>query len=150
VAFASGERVEGVPVTVDYPGLLRMAYTVAVKSNLLGRPTTVTVEITSQVAVGPPPFALVHNADRLPLDIADGTALEGGRDGDDTLARTYRPVPHRVGPDEPSRWKFDVKGLHGFVRLFVDLPPRRLQQVALLDPPVAQLRLEQPRYGGGG
>jgi hypothetical protein len=149
VAFASGERVEGIPVTVDYPGLLRMAYTTAVKRNLMGRPTGVTVEITSHVRVGPPPFALVHHPDRLPLDIADGTALEGVREGDDTLARTYRPVPDLVGPDEPSRWRFDVKGLHGYVRLFVDLPPQVLQRVALLDPPVTQLRLE-PWFGGGG
>ena len=43
-----------------------------------------------------------------------------------------------------------TQGLHGFVRLFVDLPPQRLRQVALLDPPVSQLHLEPQRFGGGG
>ncbi len=126
-----------------------MGYTTTVKRNLVGRPTAVTVEITSQLPVAPPHFALVHHPDRLPLDIDDGTALEGVQEGDETLARTYRPMPHRVSPDEPSRWRFDAKGLQGYVRLFVDLPPQRLQQVALLDPPVAQLRLEA-WFGGGG
>jgi len=144
VAFAAGERVEGTAVTVEYPGLLRLAYRSDLKRNITGRPTAVTVAITSELELdGPPPFALVYNSERLPLDVSDGTVLEVVLDGDETIATTRRPVPQRLSAAEPSRWTAEVKHLRGgYVRLFVDIPPAILSRVALIDPPVTGLSLE--------
>jgi hypothetical protein len=39
-------------------------------------------------------------------------------------------------------WAANVHGLHGWIRLFVNTPsPARLRTIALLDPPVENLRL---------
>lgn len=147
VAFAAGEKVEGTPVTIEYRGLLRLSYTTSLKRGLTGRPSSMMVAITSAIPVAPPPFVLVHNSDRLPLDVGDGTPLDAVRDGDETMAVTRRPLPERLAPKDESRWKFDVRNRQGYVRLFVDLPPQHLQRVALLDPPVSQLRLDA-LFGG--
>jgi hypothetical protein len=147
VAFAAGEKVEGAAVAVDYAGLLRLRYATSVKRGFMGKPATMMLDIVSSIAVEPPPFVLVHNPDRLPLDVGDGTALEVALDGDETMAVTRRPTPARLTPDELSRWRVDVKNVLGYVRLFVDLPPEMLQLVALMDPPVKDLRLD-PLFGG--
>lgn len=155
VAFDRGDPVEGAPTTLAYPGLLRMAYRISIRRGITGRPTSLTVSILSEVPLpgpppftGCPPFVLVHNAERLPLDVFDGHPIDVTLDGDETLERFRRIVPARLSPTEESAtWKADVKDRTGFVRLFVDLPPAILRQVALLDPPARNLRLE-PLFGG--
>lgn len=143
VAFAGGERIEGDPVSVQYPGLLRISYRINARRGLLGRPTVLTVTVTSEVPVqSAPPFVLVHNPHRLPLDVTDGTAVEVRREGDETLTTTRRFVPTGLGPDaEPSVWRAELKEREGYVRLMADLPADVLARVAVLDPPVRQLIL---------
>jgi len=145
VAYTAGGKVTGSPVSMEYPGLLRMRYMVSTRRTFgTGRPTGVTVQIDAEVDIlHAPPFALVHNPDRLPLDIYDGQALFVAPEGDPTAVPVPRFIPHRLAPDfRGLAWTADVRGLGGYVRLFVDLPVGRLAGVALLDPPVSTLRLD--------
>jgi len=147
--FLGGERVEGNPITVIYPPLLRMGYEAKFTRSLLGAITGVTVSITSARDLdSPPPFVLVHNPRRFPLSMQDGTALSVIEDGMEGVVSTkvFRPrglsstTPNTVWKSDSEQWKTEVAAATGYLRLFVALEPERLVSVALLDPPPSQLR----------
>lgn len=143
VAFVDGLRIGGPPARVDYPGLLRMDYRLEARRSIVGDPTTLTLTVRAEIELPhPPPLALVHNPDRLPLEIQDGHALAAVPLWNTGIAPTPRIVPPPLGgdPHDPA-WAVDVTGLGGYVRLFVDLPSELIAGVALFDPPVSELRL---------
>jgi hypothetical protein len=144
-AYEAGRRVTGTPVTLDYPGLLRLGYSVVVKHGHGGRPVTAEIRIRSEFELGqPPPFVLVHNPERLPLEIEDGYRLPMKPAADPTASLTTIFRPTVLGTDFREVWHAMVTDLAGYVRLFVVIPPDRLVSVALFDPPVADLRLDAP------
>lgn len=156
VAFDGGRRVLAEPTVVSYPGLLRVWYQLLQGTLPDGRPV-VTVRVRAQQDVeNAPPFVLVHNRDRLPLTIGDGRPVAVVPDaGQAAPQRRFVPSPLGVRPSPAATWHAEP-GMFlqeippvGFLRLFVDLPPEVLRRVALLDPPVATLRV-QPRAPMGG
>ncbi|ORB33181.1 hypothetical protein BST40_26805, partial [Mycobacterium persicum] len=96
--------------------------------------------------IGSPPFVLVNNAQRIPLSITDGDPLDVAPLGDQG-AVAARPAKQFKWPalrsDGASQvFVGDVRGRQGWIRLFADVgDPKRLQRLALLDPPVDALRL---------
>jgi len=145
VAFArfGGNAVTGRPVSLNYPGLLRMRYTVTAKRSIAGKLTKLMLRIQSQLELtSPPAFVLVHHQDRLPLHIDDGRVLAVRPAWDRTATPSARFVPPTLSMSNPElAWTADVRGLSGYVRLFADVPEDRRALVALIDPPVAHLRL---------
>ncbi|MFX4272129.1 hypothetical protein ACQBAR_15115 [Propionibacteriaceae bacterium Y1685] len=141
VSYSAGERVESEPVSVEYPGLLRLSYAVEQRRGMLGRGIpAVLIKIASEIELDhAPPFVLVFNDDRFPLDKDDGEALEVMVDSDQVAMPTRRFIPPGLRPEwSPTTWKAAVHR-PGFVRLFLDLDPARLQSIALLDPDVNSL-----------
>lgn len=144
VAVAPGfERNKGKPVTIQYPGMMRMRYDVAVKRTLTGRTTYVTLTVTAENENPTcPPMVLVHNPDRVPLSYRDGTALPVVSESDPSGEPLRQFRQSRVGPAPVGSWRADVKDKKGFIRLFVELPLETLRTVALLDPPIDKLQLD--------
>lgn len=148
ISFAGGRAVLGQPATVRYRGLLKLWYALEVRRGMMGRgPVLMNVRIRSdRPNPTSPPFALIHNEHRLPLDVNDGDSIMV-RPADDQphpWSPRFRPVSLTPQWAEPG-WVADVTNRTGWVRVFVDLPPDPNRgTVALLDPPVAQL------YLGGG
>lgn len=147
VAFSGGRRVTGPVASIEYPGMLRLQYAVRIGRDPNGFPTTATVAVRSEHDVpGSPSFVLVNNPQRMPLSVHDGQPVDvAPLDAQGQLA------------DQPSKqlrwtaltasgsgelWAANVSGLHGWIRLFLDIPdPAKLRTVALLDPPVQTLQL---------
>nr|WP_296779059.1 hypothetical protein [Rhodococcus sp. (in: high G+C Gram-positive bacteria)] len=147
VAFAAGEKIHGQPVTVDYPGLLRVYYDANVSRNVTGKPTVVTISVAAEMDVeGSPPFVLVHNEERLPLNVRDGVALEVFQANNEGAGGAKQFMLPRLStrPDGPQ-FRADVRDKVGFVRLFAGMAAARLVTFALLDPPVAKLTLQHGR-----
>lgn len=141
VSYAGGQRILGGPVTVQYPGLLRVRYDVALDP----RAGTATVRLAAQLEVSrPPAFVLVHNEERFPLSVRDGQALEVvplGAAG----PRVRQFLPPVLSPTSDQQgWVAEVGERRGFLRLFVDLPPHAMRSVAVLDPPPDRLVLGPP------
>jgi hypothetical protein len=148
-AFTGGRRVLGAPVSIEYGGLLRLWYDVAISRDPHGLPLSAAVRITAETEVtGSPPFVLVNNSERIPLSVNDGSAVDMVQ-----IDAHGRPIGARCkefqwsaltvansGPNSEV-WVGDVRGLQGWVRLFANLPPDRLRLLALLDPAVDTLRL---------
>lgn len=147
VAFSGGRRVTGPVAGIEYPGMLRLQYAVRIGRDPNGFPTTATVAVRSEHDVpGSPSFVLVNNPQRMPLSVHDGQPVDvAPLDAQGQLA------------DQPSKqlrwtaltasgsgelWAANVSGLHGWIRLFVNIAdPAQLRTVALLDPPVQTLQL---------
>ncbi|MBU9762258.1 hypothetical protein FR943_00095 [Mycobacterium sp. TNTM28] len=147
VAFSGGRRVTGPVAGIEYPGMLRLQYAVRIGRDPNGFPTTATVAVRSEHDVpGSPSFVLVNNPQRMPLSVHDGQPVDvAPLDAQGQLA------------DHPSKelrwtaltasgsgelWAANVSGLHGWIRLFVNiLDPAQLSTIALLDPPVQTLQL---------
>jgi hypothetical protein len=143
VAFVNRLRIYGDPTVTEYPGLLRLRYFVEYKRSILHNPDRVLVRLAAEVELGNcPPFVLVHNPDRLPLHPRDGEVLQVMLNLDEVTQPGFQFRPPRLAPQfEETAWRASVRGRHGFVRLFADLPPDRLRLVALLDPALSSLRL---------
>ncbi|OBG81544.1 hypothetical protein A5699_08570 [Mycobacterium sp. E802] len=147
VAFSGGRRVTGPVASIEYPGMLRLQYAVRIGRDQAGYPTTATVAVRSEYDVpGSPSFVLVNNPQRMPLSVHDGQPVDvAPLDAQGQLA------------DQPSKqlrwsalttsgsgelWAANVSGLHGWIRLFLNIPdPAQLRTLALLDPPVQTLQL---------
>lgn len=147
VAFSGGRRVTGPVASIEYPGMLRLQYAVRIGRDPNGFPTTATVAVRSEHDVpGSPSFVLVNNPQRMPLSVHDGQPVDvAPLDAQGQLA------------DQPSKqlrwtaltasgtgelWAANVSGLHGWIRLFLNIAdPAQLRTVALLDPPVQTLQL---------
>ena len=150
VAFQNGAPVFGPPTTIDYPGLLRIHYQVTTKRTLLGTPRVIGLEMNSSFAVEhPPPFALICNPDRFPLHIDDGVPIAMAPAGLEGATPESRLMPARLDRHgQPATWIADLDGAGWlksghpyYIRVFADLPPEHLARVAVLDPPISQLRL---------
>jgi hypothetical protein len=147
VAFSGGRRVTGPVASIEYPGMLRLQYAVRIGRDPNGFPNTATVAVRSEYDIpGSPSFVLVNNPQRMPLSVHDGQPVDvAPLDAQGQLA------------DQPSKqlrwtaltasgsgelWAANVSGLHGWIRLFLNIPdPAQLRTLALLDPPVQTLQL---------
>lgn len=152
VAFSGGRRVLGTPVSIEYGGLLRLWYDVRVLRDEVGLPLSAAVTIRAESdATGSPPFVLVNNPGRIPLTAHDGDAVDmfqiDGR-GEPISECSKEFQWSTLGTDSVAGrevWVGDVRGLRGWIRLFANLPAKRLRLLALLDPPVESLLLTPPR-----
>ena len=147
IAFTGGRRVMGAIASIDYQGLLRLQYAVRVGRDADGRPFTATVAVRSEYDLpGSPAFVLVNNAHRIPLSVHDGELVD--------VAPLNEQGQLAAPPAKELRWSqltttggselwaANVRNRQGWIRLFVSTPsPASLRLVALLDPPVEQLRL---------
>ena len=147
VAFSGGRRVLGEITSVTYDGLLRIWYAVHLIRDSDNRPRTAALKAKAEFDVtGSPPFVLVHNPDRIPLSVDDGQAVDVAplNVRDEMVGPTSKEVRFAsLSTDaEGEVWAGDVRGRTGWIRLFANLgDPSRLRRLALLDPPVSDLRL---------
>lgn len=137
LSFAAGEKIVGRPTTVRYPGLMRLYYGCEQLPNGLLM-IRVRGEFDNPTS---PPFVLVHNPTRLPLDVNDGTTVHvrsevSGPSGP-LMARF---APHGLSAQWSAGWVADVHSLgSGYLRVFADVHVEDLKSVALLDPPLEYL-----------
>lgn len=147
VAFSAGRRVVGAVCSIEYAGLLRLQYMVQLSRDDQGLPSHGRIFLRAEVnQPGSPAFVLVNNPDRIPLSANDGEALDAAPlDAEGKLsARPSKELRwsalSTTGAVEP--WAVDLRGRRGWIRLFVNTPSAaRLRTIALLDPPVHNLRL---------
>jgi hypothetical protein len=147
VAFSAGRRVVGAIRSVEYAGLLRLQYAVRIGRDLDGRPTHATIALRSHYDLpGSPAFILINNPQRIPLSMHDGQAVDAAPVNEHgriigEISKELRwsaLTTHGVG----ELWAANLRGLQGWIRLFVNTPsPARLRTIALLDPPAENLRL---------
>ncbi|QOW00156.1 hypothetical protein RCF27_07065 [Rhodococcus pyridinivorans] len=139
IAYTAGERIVGQPSTVDYPGLLRMQYSVEPRHTPAG--LVLAIRLASEVELpSAPPFVVIHNQARLPLSARDGQPLEiRGGNGTQPGARNFQPGGLRRDWSQP--WLVDVSDKSGFIRVFADVRPEKARTIALFDPRVEQINL---------
>jgi hypothetical protein len=147
VAFSAGRRVVGAIRSVEYAGLLRLEYAVRIGRDPDGWPTHATIALRSQYDLpGSPAFVLINNPQRIPLSMHDGQAVDAApvNEHGQTIGEISKELrwsaltTHGAG----EIWAANLRGLHGWIRLFVNTPsPARLRTIALLDPPMENLRL---------
>jgi hypothetical protein len=147
VAFSGGRRVTGAIRSIEYAGLLRLQYAVRIGRDPDGSPTHATIAMRSQYDLpGSPAFVLINNPQRIPLSMNDGQAVDAASVNDNgqitgEISKELRwsaLTTHGTG----ELWAANLHGLQGWIRLFVNSPwPARLRTIALLDPPVENLRL---------
>jgi hypothetical protein len=147
VAFSAGRRVVGAIRSVEYAGLLRLEYAVRIGRDPDGWPTHATIALRSQYDLpGSPAFVLINNPQRIPLSMHDGQAVDAApvNEHGQTMGEISKELrwsaltTHGAG----EIWAANLRGLHGWIRLFVNTPsPARLRTIALLDPPMENLRL---------
>ncbi|VBA62367.1 hypothetical protein [Mycobacterium attenuatum] len=148
VAFSAGRRIQGPVTSFKYVGLLRLWYSVKIARDRAGNAVTAALMIRAETddVIGSPPFVLVNNAQRIPLSITDGEPLDVAplNDQGEVAARPAKQFKWPVLRSDATSQVFvgDVRGRQGWLRLFADVgDPKRLQRLALLDPPVDALRL---------
>lgn len=151
MAFTGGRRVLGVPASIEYGGLLRLWYDVRILRDHSGFPVNAAVTIRAETQTnGSPPFVLVNNPERIPLTVHDGDPVNmsatDGR-GKPTSLQSKEFQCSALGAEGTGNevWVGDVGGLRGWIRLFANLPAKRLRILALLDPPVESLVLAPPK-----
>ena len=147
VAFSAGRRVVGAIRSIEYAGLVRLQYAVRIGRDPDGWPTHGTIAVRSQYDLpGSPAFVLINNPQRIPLSMHDGQPIDaapvdehGQPIGEMSKELRWSALTtHGAG----EWWEANLRGLRGWIRLFVNTPsPARLQTIALLDPPVENLRL---------
>jgi len=146
-AFSAGRRVVGAICSIEYAGLLRLQYAVRIGRDPDGWPTHATIALRSQFDLpGSPAFVLINNPQRIPLSMHDGQAVDAApvNEYGQTIGEMSKELrwssltTHGAG----EMWAANLRGLLGWIRLFVNTPsPARLRTIALLDPPVENLRL---------
>lgn len=148
VAYVAGRRTEGQIRTINYPGLVRLWYSIQVRRDpTTGEPTHATIAMwAAEDLPGSPPFVLVNNPDRIPLSYDDGDPVDvaplnpqGGLAGGESKELHWSSLTtHATG----ETWAAKLRGKQGWLRLFVNTSSaEKLLGIALLDPPVEQLRL---------
>lgn len=149
VTFYENRRQMGPPVALEYPGLTRLQYAVTIDRDPGGRPVSVNVWFfVEKQTKSRFQFRLLHHPERLPLFVGDGTPVKMAPVGyEEGVVPATDFEPLSIPPFEERGvgfWTGTVQGLSGFVRVFV-LPDRnRRIPVALMDPPMDQLRLTAP------
>lgn len=147
VAFSAGRRAIGTVRSIEYDGLLRLQYAVQLGRDQEGRPSHASIFLRSEYEVpGSPAFVLVNHPDRIPLSPTDGEPVDAAPlDAQGRLASTPSKELRwssltTTGMGET--WAVDLRGRRGWIRLFVNAPSAtRLRSIALLDPPIHNLRL---------
>ncbi len=141
ISFVRGERIYGSPAVADYPGLVRLHYSIDYKRSWRLSPEWAIIRLWAPRTLDKcPPFVLVHHADRLPLSVSDGQSLEVSLDADGADAPQLHFRPAQIGPTpSATAFKANVRGRAGFLRVFADITPERLRGVAVIDPPVTTL-----------
>lgn len=144
VAFSHGRITWGPPTSLPYQGLLRVRYDVRIERTKEGVPYAITMGMRALDSENPsaPPFAMVLNAERLPLDEHDGRPLRMEPSGDPaaTGGTQFRPSALWADPGK-AVWTARVDGMYGFLRLFACLRPDQPASLAVLDPPVEGLMM---------
>jgi hypothetical protein len=147
VSWSRSRAVRSAPVSVDYPGLLRIRYQLVPKRGRgqTGRRGTpaVTVQVWADSDVVPPPLALVHHPTRMPLAVDDPGSVALGVVEEGGSHTGWRIQAPRLGPATGTEWSADLPASGGWLRLFVDLYPAawelidrgELTPIAVLDPP---------------
>jgi hypothetical protein len=147
VAFSAGHRVVGAVRSIEYAGIVRLQYAVWIGRDPDGWPTHATIALRSQYDLpGSPAFVLVNNPQRIPLSMHDGQPVDaapvdeqGHTIGEMSKELRWSALTTHGGGE---LWAANLRGLGGWIRLFVNTPsPARLRTIALLDPPVENLRL---------
>lgn len=143
ISFVNRERTYGGAVSVSYPGLLQLFYTTEFKRNLMLVTDRVLIRVSADRELDNcPPFVLIHNADRLPLHVADGERLPTVLNVDQVAAPAEQFRPARLTTVlSDIAYRASVRGRSGYLRLFVDIDPDMLRHVALLDPAVHNLAI---------
>lgn len=131
VMFAEGLPYTSHPVTLTYRGVLQVHYRItAAKTGIFKGPASAKLEVRANLPVPQPlGLRLVHSPDRLPLSVGENV----------TQIRFVET------PLSSDTWA-EVELPHlpvGYVRLFVDTPPRFPMRIAVLDPPLQQLRIDR-------
>ena len=142
IAFSRGEQIAGTVTSIEYNGLVRMAYMLR-RDDSPGASSGVSLHVfCAEDVESPPPLVLVFNRDRLPLSSRDGHSVPLRGAGED------RPVMQCVLPRlskgwADTGWKADLTGHAGYVRLFVDSNRAQIgaRRFAMLDPAVSTLKL---------
>jgi hypothetical protein len=147
IAFTGGRRVMGAIASADYQGLLRLQYAVRVGRDADGRPFSATLAVRSEYDLpGSPAFVLVNNPHRIPLSVYDGEFVDVAPldDQGELAAPPAKELrwSQLTTTGGSELWAANVRDRQGWIRLFVSTPsPASLRLIALLDPPVEQLRL---------
>lgn len=161
VTFSARKQIIGPATAIDYPGMLRLRYTLSAQHDRAGQPVSVGVQIISQfddasqvfagfARVPAPMFTLVHQPEWLPLHSTDGSSLHLTPQGDPNAAPGTHVRPSSLHTRPDTTWTASVSGLTGYLRLFVCLPPEQAGRVALIDPPISDLRLSPRATSRGG
>ncbi len=143
-----GARHRGAPARVTYDPLLVLEYGLATGKTkaMFGQVrTTVAFWRCSGEASGRPPFMVVHHPTRLPLTPLDGTPLPLVPDATPEAppAAEARPEMTATNAAEAEKFRIAAPIPPGYLRAFLSssVPAEVRTRVALLDPPIASLRI---------
>lgn len=144
VSYSGGREIVGEPVGLQYPGLARLAYKLEPLEAAPGQHVVRLLLHSESAVMDLPPLVLVHRPDRLPLDAADGRTMRFYTDSGQLVPHCQ--ITGELLPGEhQTEWVADLTGVSGYVRLFVHDGGRRGgRPIAVLDPPMANLRLVPP------
>lgn len=145
VAYSGGEQITGAITALDYPGLTRIRYAFTQQHTPPPR-FVIDIWLRGDTDIeAPPPFVLVNNPHRFPLEPQDGrpvylTPPGGGQ----AVPQCY---VDRISVDGgPTGWTAELTEEHGYVRLFALTAgtPVTSRPYALLDPELQWLRIPPP------
>ncbi|MEV8359747.1 hypothetical protein [Microbacterium sp. NPDC076895] len=154
VAYSSHgtETVRSTPVSIEYTPVLLVDYQLSFGLGLTASARRPKITIRSERDLSLDPgvgFVLAFHPDRLPLTVSDATAhIALVRDVEEAADAVQRIEVGRLSTNghaepgwkaEPAAWSSVISG-SGYVRLFLD-DPRYQPYIALLDPPVGDLRV---------
>lgn len=143
-----GAQHRGSPARVSYDPLLVLEYGIATgktKAMFGQQRTTVAFWRCSGEAMGRPPFMVVHHPTRLPLTPTDGTPMPLVPDSTPDLPPSAEARPAMTATNAAEAEKFRIASPipPGYLRAFLSssVPAEVRTRVALIDPPVQQLRI---------
>ena len=141
VSYDAEGAVVGSPYTLSYHGRYRIHYDISAPGGLGGMFSSGRrlVRLWAEQPFPELRFVLVHNPDRLPLHVEDGTIVHTA-----LVAETPQPpqpvIVAAVGPQLADSWTTDLGQLRGWLRLFaVGLSPDQQAVFALIDPDPGKL-----------
>lgn len=139
VVYDHGAPTRSRPVRVEYGGIARLRYRVEPArrdGKLVGQnapPDVYRILLQTDEPMPPTPMCLVSNGSRLPLHPQD-------QDQQSLQVMTWSDVSPAPGAPV-NLCEIPVGTRRLFIRLFVNYPPEKCGGVALLDPPLAQLKV---------
>lgn len=135
-AYSAGRTLLGEMATVDYLGLMKMAYSFEQVKTENPDQLLVELHVHPQVAIDNPPPLVLMNAPSLPLSLQDGRNIEfrgpAGRFAHCQLPR-LQPGPQATG------WLVDLTHVTGMIRLFPSMKAPAGPRLALRDPAIWRL-----------